>query len=277
MSCPRRCRRPPGKGWAVPTPKPPRHGPGTSGRQPGRSATAFIPARHLKPHYRVEGHFYQLAVPGAEPLPCRSVLEITALEAGHPSPPADAIFVMMNPGSSKPIHATPQVVGCDHVAEMPAGLAATRPDTTQYQIMRVMHHAGWQRVRVINLSDLREPRSATFAQRYIALEKRDGGRAHSVFAPQRATELRRHLARTPQAPIVCAWGVGKRLDPLIAQATGALASDALTGLAKPDAPGKYFHPLPTLQRDKEQWVAGLLAQLQREGWLPPPPHRRTTA
>ncbi len=224
-------------------------------------AVAFIPASQLKRQYSVIGHFYSLHVPGAEHLKCRSVLEI-ASRAARSKPMADAVFVMMNPGSSRPVSETDHVVRSDGISNMSATLVPTVPDTTQYQVMRIMHYTRWQYVRVINLSDLRDPKSDSFSQRYQQIERESGSAVHSVFSPQRAAELKRHLLRKPQGPIVCAWGVSDDLNSLIERATAVLSLEpAVIGLAKPGHPRKYFHPLPSLQSQKEHWVAQMMALL----------------
>ena len=69
----------------------------------------FTPANRLKEVFEVFGHFYSVNLISGEKIDCRSVLEIVTkqeklsnidrlLEA---SP--DAIFIMMNPGSSRPL------------------------------------------------------------------------------------------------------------------------------------------------------------------------------
>ena len=222
---------------------------------------AFIPAGDLKLQYSVLGHFYSLHVPDKEPIKCRSVLEITS-KVARENPAADAVFIMMNPGSSRAVEQTDHLVLAGSISEMSAHLVPTVPDTTQYQIMRVMHYSGWQHVRVINLSDLRDPQSGAFSRRYTQLERESGSTVHSVFSPERAAELIRRLSRRPGGPLICAWGVSDDLNPLIKRAIKALALEAnVTGLEKPGQSGKYFHPLPSLQSQKEQWVVQMLAQL----------------
>jgi len=221
----------------------------------------FIPASELKQQYSVFGHFYALHAPSVAPLKCRSILEITSKDA-QSNPIADAVFVMMNPGRSKPVAEMDHIVDAEKISEMTAQLEPTVPDTTQYQVMRIMHHAGWQHVRVINLSDLRDPQSDSFAERYVQWEKQTGSKVHSVFSSQRSAELRRHLSGRHKGSIVFAWGVSDDLNPLIERATAALAVEqTATGLVKPGQPGKYFHPLPRLQCQKEQWVIRMLDQL----------------
>jgi hypothetical protein len=232
------------------------------GRQ--KVMTTFVPASTLKQSYRVVGHFYALKVPGADPVRCRSILEISSTGSNERAA-ADAVFVMMNPGSSRPVEEADRVLEleCGRAWETALGLVPTVPDTTQYQVMRVMHNSGWDRVRVINLSDLREPKSGTFIKCYQRLEEQAGCKGHSVFAATRSKELQGHLARKPGGPIVCAWGVSDHLNPLIQQALKALGTEAgLTGLPKRGCPGKYFHPLPTLQVQKERWVIEMLTTLR---------------
>ena len=221
----------------------------------------FIPASDLKQKYKVLGHIYSLNVPGIDLLKCRSVLEITLMGVSHITA-ADAIFVMMNPGSSKPVAEINHVVDSARISRMTTQLVPTVPDTTQYQVMRIMHYLGWNHVRVLNLSDLRDPKSGSFAVRYEQLEAQTGSEVHSVFAPERTSELQTHLSRKSGAPIVYAWGVSDDLTPLITRAIRVLAPESpVTGLPKPGQSGKYFHPLPSLQSQKEQWVVQMLEQL----------------
>ena len=228
---------------------------------------AFMPASDLKRRYNVIGHFYSLEVPRIETVKCRSVLEITfkAALTTEQKPTADAVFVMMNPGSSRPIVETDHAVSSDEISVMSAVLMPTVPDTTQYQVMRIMHYMGWQHVRVINLSDLSDPKSGSFFKRYVQLESESGCTAHSVFSSQRSAELKQHLSRKPQGPIVCAWGVSAALSPLIERASAVLSLEtAAIGLLKSGHPRKYFHPLPSLQSQKEQWVAQMLELLHAQ-------------
>jgi hypothetical protein len=229
----------------------------------------FIPAEHLKKRFEVFGHFYSVDLKSGETIDCRSVLEIVAGQR-RPSDigsllddAPDAIFIMMNPGSSTPLVEVENVVSEDLINQLEVSLVPTKPDTTQYQVMRVMHYCGWRHVRVLNISDLRDPDSGNFVERYIDIERRTGFPAHSLFADDRSIELRRKLNRKPEAPIVCAWGVSPDLDPLIERCLSKVTVTArLTGLKKPSTENKYFHPLPTLHKDREQWVRNLVTLLR---------------
>ena len=135
----------------------------------------FMPAEELKKTYGVFGHFYSLELASKEVVPCRSVLEISdksrmpkdQSELSQLSP--DAVFIMMNPGSSKPLEQVSTRIHVDAIHELPISLVPTKPDTTQYQVMRLMHFRRWRHVRVLNLSDLRSSKSPEFIKLYQRL------------------------------------------------------------------------------------------------------------
>lgn len=220
---------------------------------------SFPLARELKKSYFVLGHFYNVELSVEETVSCRSVLEIfsTAVavdEAKHNLP--DAVFVMMNPGSSRPLSEAPIPTFKRYQDPVPLkSLVPARPDNTQYQVMRVVVYLGWSHVRVLNLSDIREAKSAVFAHKYKALGQHHGFTGHSIFSGGRAEELSSELQRKPAAPLVCAWGVSPSLDPLLRVAFPKLrAMGDCRGIKKVGTGDKYFHPLPILQTAKESWV-----------------------
>jgi len=63
----------------------------------------FIYAEELKRKYRVLGHFYNLRI-GDRIFKCRSLLEIVSFQEEYDfDAMPDAVVVMMNPGSSRPL------------------------------------------------------------------------------------------------------------------------------------------------------------------------------
>ena len=166
---------------------------------------------------------------------------------------------MMNPGSSRPSIEKNNDILMGSINQLVVSLVKSTPDRTQSQVMRVMHYCGWQHVRVLNLSDMREPKCRSFVDRYRDIENRIGFSAHSLFSDNRSVECRRKLNRKPRAPIVCAWGVSPDLDPLIERCLNVLAGTAwLTGLKKPSTENKYFHPLPWSKMEQQKWVTILV-------------------
>src|SRR5262245_43336320 len=128
----------------------------------------FIPADELKRKFDVFAHFYSVRIVSKKVAACRSVLEI--VESDHaPKKTAAlslrkpyAVFILMNPGSSRPLAEVDDRIHSEAIHELPISLVPAKPDTTQYQVMRVMHCCEWRHVRVLNLSDLRCPKSGVF-------------------------------------------------------------------------------------------------------------------
>src|SRR6056297_1192202 len=135
----------------------------------------FIPAADLKKEFDVYGHFYSVRLTRKIRLECRSVLEIAAKKSVPSSPnrlsehEPDAIFVMMNPGSSQPLVEVDYLLDTDEIAHLQISLVPTKPDTTQYQVMRIMRLMSWKHVRVLNLSDVRSPKSPEFFKQFHEL------------------------------------------------------------------------------------------------------------
>jgi hypothetical protein len=229
----------------------------------------FIPAAELKKIYGIYGHFYSVDLAAGDRIHCRSVLEILSKESlpseinlvSNKKP--DAVVIMMNPGSSKPLEEVNNIISEKQISQLKSSLVLTRPDTTQYQVMRLMFYCQWSHVRVLNISDLRDPKSTKFIAHFSDIERRTGFLAHSLFSDPRRAELKTKLNRQTNAPILFAWGVSPDLDPLIERCLKRVGNlPGTIGLLKPHTKNKYFHPLPTLQRDKLKWVNQMICQIK---------------
>jgi hypothetical protein len=229
----------------------------------------FIPAEELQSSYGVFGHFYSVEVASNRLVECRSVLEIVenahapgkTSEISNRKP--DAVFIMMNPGSSRPLVEVNNRIHADAIHELPISLVPTKPDTTQYQVMRVMHYCDWRHVRVLNLSDLRCSKSSEFFKQFKRLEEEASFDSHSIFSERRTTELALKLTLHSAIPVIRAWGLSASLDQLIERCTSKLSNNkALMGLLKEGSMNKYLHPLPSLQKQKLLWVNRMVEQCQ---------------
>lgn len=225
----------------------------------------FIPADELKCKFSVFGHFYSVQIAPKRIVECRSVLEIVesdhapkkTTELSNRKP--DAVFIMMNPGSSRPLTEVNNRIHSKAIHELPISLVPTKPDTTQYQVMRLMHYCKWQHVRVLNLSDLRCSKSGEFFQQFKALEEELSFDAHSVFSDRRKDELA--LKLNDAVPVIRAWGVSPHLDPLIDRCLSRLTNTkVVSGLMKEGSQNKFLHPLPSLQSQKVEWVNRMVEQ-----------------
>lgn len=225
----------------------------------------FIPADDLKCQFRVFGHFYSVQIAPKKVVECRSVLEIVDRDHAPKKTAAlsnrkpDAVFIMMNPGSSRPLTEVNNRIHSKAIHELPISLVPTKPDTTQYQVMRLMHYCKWQHVRILNLSDLRCSKSGEFFQQFKALEEELSFDAHSVFSDRRKDELT--LKLIDSVPVIRAWGVSPHLDPLIDRCTSKLTkAKAVRGLVKEGTTSRFLHPLPSLQSQQMLWVNRMVEQ-----------------
>ena len=229
----------------------------------------FIPAKELKDKYGVFGHFYSVEVAPNNVVDCRSVLEIvekphapeqhSVLSSNEP----DAVFIMMNPGSSRPLTEVSNRIHAESIHELRVSLVPTKPDITQYQVMRVMHYCKWHHVRVLNLSDLRCPSSGKFFKQFKQLEEEIPFDSHSVFSSRREHELVLKLTKHKTIPVVRAWGVSGQLEPLIERCVSKITKNkTIRGLLKEGTTNKYLHPLPSLQKQQLFWVNRMVKQCQ---------------
>ena len=183
----------------------------------------FLYAAELKKRFTCYGHFYELVMMNGERARCRSVLEIVdrSIDQEHPSDISlmepDVVVVMMNPGSSHPkdiYHIDGEIEYPQSGGSMRKELVLTQPDNTQYQIMRIAVAKGWRHIRVLNLSDLRDPKSGSFLQRIDLLSEIMGGHTHSIFCNERAAECAHALNRKSGTPILLGWGQVPGLVPV---------------------------------------------------------------
>jgi len=255
----------------------------------------FLYATELKKTFRCYGHFYRLNIEGVDPLLCRSMLEITSLpreavgagtdpddlfsvsESSHSCLTVkeeclpDAVVIMMNPGSSRPIED-----GDTHsllTMPLPSGfkkpLVLTQPDNTQYQLMRIMVSKHWKHIRILNISDIRDPKSPSFIARTKALDGIEGGPkasggaggTHSLFSKVRKNEREQMLKRKPGAPFILGWGQDAGLIPLATQCLSCIEGEKIVTIPSENNPILTAHPSPMMQAKKEEWIENILAEL----------------
>jgi hypothetical protein len=192
---------------------------------------------------------YRDAVLGGRAVALRSHLEIVATGRDPRAAilsDADLVAVMMNPGGSRPL-AEPDV----------DGWAPAMPDRTQLQLMRLAAALGRQgiavgHIRVLNLSDLRTPKSAEFIAMLAAI---DDGR-HSIFHPDREGERLRALGSS-RTPVLRAWGLSPALAPWAAPAVAGTAGHPVFGV--PAGGTAWRHPLPQRADFQRAWLADATA------------------
>ena len=231
----------------------------------------FLYAAELKKRYKCYGHFYELVMMSGERVKCRSVLEIvdTAIPQENPSDISemkpDVVAVMMNPGSSHPrdiYHMDAEIAYPQAGWRARKELVLTQPDNTQYQLMRVAVAKGWRHIRVLNLSDLRDPKSGSFLQKVEGLGEMMGGHTHSIFCRERSAEYSHALLRRDRAPILLGWGQDAGLIPLAEQCLKCLEGESTRTVSSGVHPLLNAHPSPMLQSKKLLWLDRMMAELE---------------
>jgi hypothetical protein len=233
----------------------------------GQLMVRFIPAADLKRKFDVFGHFYSVELARNSVIQCRSVLEI--VEQNHTPDKIsviskrkpNAVFIMMNPGSSRPLVEVDNRIVVESIHELSISLVPTKPDITQYQVMRLMHYCQWPHVRVLNLSDLRCAKSGAFFKQFKELEEEASFDGHFIFSISRKKELALKMTSDKKIPIICAWGLGAELDPLIKRCAANIKKQkTIQGLLKEGTTNRFLHPLPSLQKHQVSWVNRMVNQ-----------------
>ena len=191
-------------------------------------------------NFDIKGYFYK----DDRGSYCRKYLDITAKNSNKTKP--QLMIVMMNPGSSKPLSGI-------HDGRI---LTSTKPDPTQYQIMQIMDKKNIQFARVLNLSDLIEPRSSTFYSK-IKYSRKDT--EHSIFDSARKHELEELFIK--DVPTLFAWGVNSSLNKLTNLAVEELKISNPLGIQKNN--NKFYHARPRLKKSQEEWLLRILEQMDQ--------------
>ena len=207
-----------------------------------------LTASQLLGIFGVYGRFYERRIAGV-PEQLRDRLEIAPIEwplRDVITKEPDLLVIMMNPGASRPLDALWSTGG-------DSGFVTTQPDRTQYQIMHLLLEAQkgglpWQHARVVNLSDLRTPKSTIFLEKLNRYENDD---SHSLFSATRLGE-RDALFRCWNTPVLCAWGMSPKFGPLATLALAAARGHPLLGLSANGL--AYRHPLPQRYDLQLQWL-----------------------
>ena len=145
----------------------------------------------------------------------------------------------MNPGSSEPIKQ-------EDIGKIET---ETKPDPTQNQIIRVMESSNFKYARVLNLSDLREPKSAEFYKKINPMTA--AGINHSIFDENRYDDFKNLYVS--DVPVIYAWGVNKKLMSLAKSALKITRNEKNIGWNKPKYDFAFYHPLPRSQKKQKEW------------------------
>ena len=194
----------------------------------------------MRENFKIKGYFYE-----DSGYKCRKYLDIKRIVSDRSQP--DIMVVMMNPGASRPLD------GIDNNNKESEAV----PDKTQDQIMKIMDAVNFDYARVLNLSDLRAPKSAEL---YAFLESEKSKTfAHSIFNYKRKNEFKGLWVNN--VPVVFGWGVNPALINLSNLAVKTINCDNPVGIRKQG--NAYYHPLPQNHEKQIEWVKEVVNQLER--------------
>jgi len=213
----------------------------------------FVKADSLKKQFEVKGSFYHLEIHGHR-FECRNYAQVYRKDKENQKE-YDAVLVLMNPGLCSPKKSTYPIPQISH-GESSLTFTFAKTDNTQYQIMRFMNLKNWNKVLVINLSDIRAGNLDEF-KRKLNEAKRVGFDRHSIFSKQRKGELEQVLSNS-NCPIIVAWGTDSRFKNLAECALVALPRDRIIGVEH-EIKGTpfYYHASPTPLKGKIEWLSNI--------------------
>ncbi|HCE54399.1 MAG TPA: hypothetical protein DER05_05070 [Lutibacter sp.] len=195
----------------------------------------------MKTQFKISGFYYEVLG-----FKFRKYLDIKKVNSNCKTP--DLMVVLQNPGSSRPIN------GIDNSNEESDAI----PDNTQSQIMQVMLNCGYNYCRVLNLSDLREPKSNVFFKKMVELDSK--GIAHSIFDENRQDDFNQLWINN--IAVIFGWGVNDLLKPLALKAMDACNVALPFGLQKLNCPWAFYHPLPPVYKKQLEWVEEISEQIR---------------
>lgn len=217
----------------------------------------YLKANVLNQIYLTEGAFYQIELEGKS-YSCRVLARIC--KRGSNANIADALVVMVNPGSSQPTDQEYVIPPYNkNLMEIP--MVEANSDQTQHQLMRLMEARGWDMIYIINLSDLIDGNLASF-QEILKTFSTHENNEHSIFSPNRREQIK-HLF-SDDTIIIAGWGVQPFKKEEMQNALKFFEKyGKVFGLRHQTYP-YYLHPKPALIEKQILWLENMNNLLDSE-------------
>lgn len=211
----------------------------------------FTPIEVLQKQFKVFGNFYNVEEQGT----CNKyrndlyIIDKDYYEKYGLFRPIKLLVIMMNPGESSPLSESEQIplFTWEQVSSKEHCLdpIPTKPDRTQYQVMRLMQGLKIKHSRVINITDIRKTRSNSLAE-HLESSQTD---LHSIFSEAREQELQKiYSLLDADAFIFLAWGRTiikcKPFKALVKKCKSSLPHDKMVLGVPGNSHLEYKHPLP---------------------------------
>jgi hypothetical protein len=216
----------------------------------------YIKAKVTNEIFKVWGSFYNLEA-NDQTFTFRNALDIANKEIAQKElleDKLDALVVMLNPGSSKPLD--PSKIQNKRGVE----LTLSKPDTAQYQVMSLMYHQNWNHVRILNLSDLREPKSQLFFNTLQSIDSVFKKDDHSIFCSQRSKEFNSLYNLKENANTILGWTLNPCIQSLAAMALSK-GFQNIVGIGDQYNELLFRYPSPQNFKFKEEWLKDIIKMI----------------
>ncbi|MFZ3580395.1 DUF1643 domain-containing protein [Virgibacillus sp. DJP39] len=217
---------------------------------------SFTPALELRKRFYTEGAFYQLDLSGLSYI-CRGLAKVS--RKGVTTVEADALFVLLNPGSCRPADSDYQLPTFNNQLDR-IPLVQAETDPTQYQIMRLMDRMQWNMVYIINLSDLRAGSVKDFKASLDNFESHQN-ETHSIFSLDRKENI--HSLLSKETKLIAGWGINPLIKNRACHALTYLTEIGVHGLPHVEHPF-YYHPYPMIKEKCIKWLENISEKLAEE-------------
>lgn len=205
----------------------------------------FNNINELRKTYEVKASFYK-----KNDVTFRNYADI--IRKGYKEDKIDAYIIMMNPGSCKPIN--DEDLKNSSSPESAIYIDA-KNDRAQKRVMQLMDNTNFNKVRILNLFDCKEPKSSKAAQ----MANEDYGFSINIFSHARKDELNK--LTKDNVPYIVAYG----LNGLVAfkkLALEFLANKKVYGIKKDNNDLLYYYLSPFKEIDAQKIITEIVSQIK---------------
>lgn len=197
--------------------------------------------------YKVEASFYDYNFKDIGKIKCRNIADI--IRKGYEDSAIDSYIIMMNPGSCKVIDNKISVINT--IKDIPIQLKEAKSDPAQVCIMRLMDNLELNKVRILNLSDIAEPKSGIALSVMNKLEE-NNNMTSSIFSKERRKELDKITEQS--AIYILSWGVSNRLNNYKKLALDFVKDKKTIGIKKDNNDFLYYYIKPIIKDSQNRII-----------------------
>ena len=205
----------------------------------------FNNINELRKTYEVKASFYK-----KNDVTFRNYADI--IRKGYKEDKIDAYIIMMNPGSCKPINDEDLK---NSSSPESAIYIDVKNDRAQKRVMQLMDNTNFNKVRILNLFDCKEPKSSKAAQ----MANEDYGFPINIFPHARKDELNK--LTKDNVPYIVAYGLNGLVD-FKKLALEFLADKKVYGIKKDNNDLLYYYLSPFKEIDAQKIITEIVSQIK---------------